>query len=142
MIRKTLICCTHIFIYTSKPISTFSLQTLQDLVQALEEDIQNVGNEVKKEDYPNINFTPVKQRVKTLANRCAALRRQVNEHVTWLEKVIEEISFFVNATDDLQQFVSGAFDKLDNFDPIDNDAEVIKEQLEEVQVRHRMMLHA
>lgn len=116
---------------TVLPVCSF-IQQLQEDVQILEADIQNVGEEVKKEDYPNVNFTPVKQRVKKLANRCAALRRLVNVRVMWLEKVTEEITLFVNTTDELHKFVNVAFVQLNNFDPIHNNPEVLEKQLEEV----------
>lgn len=113
-------------------ISISFIQALQENVQMLQTDIQNVGDEVKKEDSPNINFTPVKQRVKKLAKRCRALRRQVNVRVMWLEKVVEEITLFVNSTDELQKYVNVAFVKLDNLKPISNDHKILEEQLEEV----------
>lgn len=112
-------------------ISIF-LKVLQENVQILETDVQNVGEQVKKEDYPNVNFTPVKQRVKKLSNRVAALRRNVSVHITWLEKVVEEIIIFVNSTDELQKYVNVAFVQLDNFKPISNDHKVLSKQLEEV----------
>lgn len=108
------------------------LQVLKGDVKNLHKEIKNVREEIKKEHYTNVSFTPVKQRVKKLSNRCSALKQDVKVRVTWLEKVVEEITFFVNSTGELQKFVSIAFVKLDNFEPISNNHDILEEQLSEV----------
>lgn len=77
---------------------------------------------------------PIKQRVSALSQRCNALRKNANERIAKLEKIIKELTTFVTATGELQVYLKNAFEKLDSLEPIHNDAEVIQQQLKEVQV--------
>ena len=101
---------------------------------SLESQIQSVADESKADTKDYLDSTPIKHRVTTLSQRCAALHRQVDERKVWQEKVVEEITTFVTVTEELHVYLGKAYDTLDNMEPIHHDADIINKQLEEVQV--------
>ncbi|EDO28219.1 predicted protein, partial [Nematostella vectensis] len=111
-----------------------TMKALQAEVKSLESEIQDVGQEVNKEDSDAINYMPVKQRVKGLGSRCASLRRQLSDRVTWLERVVKEIVTLVTVTEEIVEYLSMAYEKMEQLEPIHHDAGVIKQQMDEVEL--------
>lgn len=100
----------------------------------MESELESVNDQIKEEDKAYLDLMPVKQRVSALSQRCSALRKEANERLVKLERIVKELTTFVTATGELRGYLKGAFEKLDSLEPIHNDAEVIKQQLKEVQV--------
>ena len=80
---------------------------------------------------------PIKQRASALSQRCSSLRKETDEQLKKLERVVKEITTFDSATEKLWGYLDNVFERLENLEPIHNDAEVINKQLEEVQVRQK-----
>ena len=103
-------------------------------VDALEKEIHNVTNEVNSEKTENIDFSPIKQRVNNLTQKCALLKKCVKEQHTSQEQLLEDIEAFLDTIGELHAFVDKTYDTLEKLEPIHNDAEVLDKQLEEVEV--------
>ena len=115
-------------------MSSFVSQFIQEDIYSLESQLESTSDQIKEEDKAYLDFMPIKQRVSALGQRCSALRKDTNEKIAKLEKIVKELTTFVTATGELQVYLKSAFEKLDSLEPVHNDADVIKQQLKEVQV--------
>ena len=113
---------------------SFVSQAVQEDIYGLESQLESVSDQIKEEDKAYLDFMPIKQRVSALGQRCNTLRKDANERIAKLEKIVKELTTFVTATGELQVYLKSAFEKLDSLEPINNDADVIKQELKEVQV--------
>lgn len=113
---------------------SFVLQVIQEEIYSLESQLESISDQIKEEDKAYLDLMPVKQRVSALSQRCSALRKDANERIVKLERIVKELTTFFTATGELRVYLKSAFEKLDSLEPIHNDAEVIKQQLKEVQV--------
>lgn len=100
----------------------------------MESQLASVSEQIKEDDNAYLDLMPVKQRVSALTQRCNALRKDADERMVKLERIVKELTTFVQATGELRVYLKDAFKKLESLEPIHNDAEVIQQQLKEVQV--------
>ena len=112
----------------------FHAQAIQGEISELESQLESLSEQLKDEGKAHLDLMPVKQRLSALTQRCIALRRDANERMVKLERILKELTTFVTATGELLVFLDGALKELDSLEPIHNDAEVITKQLKEVQV--------
>lgn len=112
----------------------FIYQAIQGEISKLESQLASVSEQIKEDDNAYLDLMPVKQRVSALTQRCSALRKDADERMVKLERIVKELTTFVQATGELRVYLKGAFEKLESLEPIHNDAEVIQQQLKEVQV--------
>lgn len=112
----------------------FHAQAIQGEISELESQLESLSEQLKDEGKAHLDLMPIKQRFSALTQRCIALRRDANERMVKLERILKELTTFVTATGELRVYLDGAFKELDSLEPIHNDAEVITKQLKEVQV--------
>ena len=99
-----------------------------------------MNDQIKEDDKDHLDLMPIKQRVSALSQRCSALRKETNDEEKKLERVVNEITTFDTATEELRSYLDSVFDRLDHLEPIHNDAEVVNKQLIEVKVRQLVVL--
>lgn len=115
---------------------SFVLQVIQEEIYTLESQLESISDQIKEEGNAYLDLMPIKQRVSALSQRCGALRKDANERIVKLERIVKELTTFVTATGELRVYLTNAFEKLDSLEPIHNDADVITQQLNEVKVSY------
>lgn len=113
---------------------SFVLQVIQEEIHSLESQLESISDQIKEEGKVYLDLMPIIQRVSALRQRCSALRKNANERIMKLERIVKELTTFATATGELRVYLKNAFEKLESLEPIHNDAEVVKQQLKEVQV--------
>ena len=115
----------------------FVLQVIQEEIHSLESQLESISDQMKEEDKTYLDLMPIIQRVSALRQRCSALRKDANERIMKLERIVKELTTFATATGELRVYLKNALEKLESLEPIHNDAEVVQQQLKEVQVSFR-----